>query len=488
MTADPWMRLPTLNDENYRRWSSSVRAYLRAKRLWPIVSGELKLQHAKDTDEWWVENGAASSILIASVDDTQLEHIADFEFASEQWETLYKIHELPQKPSVLAILQYFFTFDAGSMTVDEAAAELNKVQAEIRRYFPKDTPSDLAKAIVLMNAVDPSYDGVNTAILNENDVTYEMCVNRLRGCEMARNQGGSESDKTSHTDQQEKSNAKPTRGQEARVNEPSGRSSPSGSRINPLANPFHPTVATKESSDGRTESMEDARDEGTEKDSSENKTTAFDRFKIPSRQSPDIKGFAFQFPIRTQEGTGSSERKPRSLDRVSQDDASTQVEATRRSIRRKNVDRSQSSNRTTTNNSTANSHSNSHSNNNSTSTSTLKFRKGREPCTLCGKRSHDPEDCWHKEKGGARQSSAKKNNNNNNGKGAAAKGSGGSTTSRKNGHRGSGEEAGEASDGSIDTVSWRQGWLKQREKKNEDDDEKNAEPVSRPGEPELISW
>lgn len=344
------IQLPILDGRNYRRWSSAVRAYLQTQRLWSIVSAESKLDGASSQEDRCVKNAMVVSILIATVDDVQLQHIVDYELASDQWDALYRIHELPNTPPVLVLLNKFYAFEVGDMTVDDAAAELNRIQAEIRRYHPKETPSDLTKAAALLNGLSASYTDVATGLINEKSVSFDSCVARLRAEETAQKWKSSVALTGQFPQISSIRPLPPLKGPPTSDDGTSASKSVSGSKINPLASTFVPRASPHDVSVQHTLRPATGLDGAMDQEGgAEPKIICLDdELRAPTPQAVPRVILGKKKPSSNGHSVASTNGTP---------------------IKK----------------------------NKGVSTIT-DHRKGREPCNLCGKRSHELEDCWFRVK------------------------------------------------------------------------------------------
>ncbi len=140
-TIDSRVRLPKLNGDNYRQWSISLRAHLRALRLWYVVrpigdagssetparsiedhqadasraspatsvatnaSSPSSIPASKTPEDIDADDASAISILLGTVDDVQFQHIGDIESAREMWATLKRIHNAPSRHKLASLLR-----------------------------------------------------------------------------------------------------------------------------------------------------------------------------------------------------------------------------------------------------------------------------------------------------------------------------------------------------------------------------------------------
>ena len=198
---DVRLRLPRLGNNNYRQWSIAARIRLQAKELWPIVNGNrlppsinddddavgspIGLAATKEASQFEVDNAIASSILVNSVDATQFIHIANLVLVKDQWDALKKVHDSPSKHRLAGLYRQFHRFEAGTRSIDDAVAHLNSLQYDIRSIRPDEAPSDFVKAITLLDGLGSEYRVLNMVLSNDNNLTFEATVARLKEEEQA---------------------------------------------------------------------------------------------------------------------------------------------------------------------------------------------------------------------------------------------------------------------------------------------------------------
>ncbi len=184
-TDDHKVRLPILGNDNYAEWAHAMKNWLLAKKLWAIVSGTKKKPDdpkaaATDVEDWEASDAHAQSIIGGQLSRAQYQHIMSVSTAKEQWEKLARVHESPDKHRLASLLRQFYGFDAGTQSVDDAAATLTRIQCDIKNLRAEEAPTDYAKAIFLMRSLGEAYKTVNTILSSDDKLTFESCLTRLK--------------------------------------------------------------------------------------------------------------------------------------------------------------------------------------------------------------------------------------------------------------------------------------------------------------------
>ena len=187
--------LPKLTVDNYKLWSVNTKTYLEGKSLWTIVSGarpraEATLRNGEEElaalpfETWDRDDARARSIILSTMSTTQAGHIMELTTARAQWDALKQIHQSSGTQRLTTLLKHFYTCRMEpSESIDELATRLGNLQSELKMISKNDAPSDCAKVVILLNALDNEYNQVKMFLEDSDDLTMERAIGKLKDVE-----------------------------------------------------------------------------------------------------------------------------------------------------------------------------------------------------------------------------------------------------------------------------------------------------------------
>ena len=194
-TESSQRHLPKLTVDNYKLWSVNTKTYLEGKSLWTIVSGarpraEAMLRNGEEEvaalpfETWDRDDARARSIILSTMSTTQAGHIMELTTARAQWDALKQIHQSSGTQRLTTLLKHFYTCRMEpSESIDELATRLGNLQSELKMISKNDAPSDCAKVVILLNALDNEYNQVKMFLEDSDDLTMERAIGKLKDVE-----------------------------------------------------------------------------------------------------------------------------------------------------------------------------------------------------------------------------------------------------------------------------------------------------------------
>ena len=150
-----------LNDENYDAWEFEMKAELKKKGVWAIVSGEevapLGSAHHKTVKAWLAKRDVAAGEIITRLDTGQFAHVRGFEDdPAEMWNWLYRFHMASGLGSLIALWGKFSRIrKAEGVTIRAHIANIRTLADQLKRLG--DGPSDALTIAVIFGSLPPSY-------------------------------------------------------------------------------------------------------------------------------------------------------------------------------------------------------------------------------------------------------------------------------------------------------------------------------------------
>lgn len=236
------VKLPKLEEGQYRYWAEVVQAALEGKGVWDIVDGTRPIPGAIDlttmngpiskmgdtkvtvkvegegsatviadpgvqtgssevdpsraagkgkamgTEEeaelkiWKKDNGTARSMILSALPKEQVKHVLGVILVRAAWNKLKEVNGATSRHRLNTLLQQFYSYERSAKdTVSQTGSALSALQTDIYEISPAQTPTDLAKAMVLIGPVDqvvfksPIYQLLHQSV----NLDYKMAIGLL---------------------------------------------------------------------------------------------------------------------------------------------------------------------------------------------------------------------------------------------------------------------------------------------------------------------
>lgn len=207
-TAAPYFKVntygvPKLSNSNYRLWAGIMERHLKASGLWTIVSGtwqrpesailakdasgEAIVEHAankKAIEEWERADATAGVALIKTMSPQQNALIYNEETARGIWDAMQRIHAPRTLSRFVHLMEQFWRFKIGKMSISQAVAHLYTLRLEISLIRPGEEPNDIGMIAVLLDAVGPEFEVVKEILLTDPNLNLNLVISSLRVDEM----------------------------------------------------------------------------------------------------------------------------------------------------------------------------------------------------------------------------------------------------------------------------------------------------------------
>ena len=200
--SDPFLiKLTKLNDSNYRYWKLQVTLSLQAKKLWPVVSGELlRPENAGEEQIAWDEKDLeARALLVPTLEQRQTYHIDNCQTSKEMFDKLKSIHSDSSTLNKQRTLASFLNFQLKEgQTLVQGYAEVEELVRSLADMGVNiDEATSVTKIVSalpddLYKAWKKSWDSVP-----EDKQTMTMLLSRLKKEDLEQKMADSQSNEKS---------------------------------------------------------------------------------------------------------------------------------------------------------------------------------------------------------------------------------------------------------------------------------------------------
>ena len=186
--SEDGINIPKLTRDNYRLWSKIMELYLKSRRLWKVVSGDVPKPPAsqpKHQEGWKVDNASAMAYILSNIETRQVDFVINCDTAKEQWDVLKTIHKPVGRSRLIPLSKRLYSYQVrlGS-TIGQAAAEIRKLAWTIGEIESSMKPSDFTLALVLMSAVKGGrYEFAKSQLGEIEDLTFIDVLVKFKGVE-----------------------------------------------------------------------------------------------------------------------------------------------------------------------------------------------------------------------------------------------------------------------------------------------------------------
>lgn len=148
---------------------SSFESVLRAQGLLVVVNGTIVMPtDAEEKEKWLMKDGKASSILIASLNEGQANHLLSCETSKQMYEKIESLHKVKSEVRLMNLYEEYFS---RKMNYDESVAEYvpkcSMLAAEIEDQGEK--LSDNIKMVRIVSSLTPKFKNFRTVWYNVNE-------------------------------------------------------------------------------------------------------------------------------------------------------------------------------------------------------------------------------------------------------------------------------------------------------------------------------
>jgi hypothetical protein len=176
-------RCPKLTDDNWKPWSTLVRAHLESKDLLSTITDVHDASPKPDPKR----DATARTIIMMYAGMERMGYILNLGTAYEQWETLRKIHEPAGQHRLATLLQSFYGYQLKPKpTVDRTASDLTGIQSDIRLIDSTQAPTEQAKLAMLLllyRRLNAAYEPVILHLQSSKLLDFADAIGQLKEAE-----------------------------------------------------------------------------------------------------------------------------------------------------------------------------------------------------------------------------------------------------------------------------------------------------------------
>ena len=134
---------------------------------------------------WIILNQWIAILLADDVEDSQQGHIAHLIRSQDIWDELRRIHDVSGKGRLAIMLQRFYGYiKSADESIDKISSTLKQLSDEIFDLAPDARPSEISRAVVIMNACEGEEYTMAKYTLGQADVLISaLAVEQLRSVE-----------------------------------------------------------------------------------------------------------------------------------------------------------------------------------------------------------------------------------------------------------------------------------------------------------------
>ena len=173
------------NGDKFHIWKLRMKMLLMKEGLWEIV--EKKNSQIENVDKKRDEK--ALSMIVLSLDDSQITHVENASTAHEAWETMLKIYERKSLTNVIFLKKQFYTMkmkegDSITTHINNIITMANRLKAVGQEL----TDQDIVTSLLI--SLPKSFDALTDALemLNEDELTLEFVKGKLLNREQKQNE------------------------------------------------------------------------------------------------------------------------------------------------------------------------------------------------------------------------------------------------------------------------------------------------------------
>lgn len=176
-------RIPPLSGaDNYIPWRTQLSDILFDQGLWKYVSGEAPSPKRGDTAEWDQADRRALTAIRLRINNDMLLHVISATTSKQAWDALANVFASQGGVARITTRRQLFSYRMEETDdLDLAIRQIKRLWVEFNLIKGENTSalSDNDLAMCILSALPPSWDGLVTSVVINDDLTSSDIISRI---------------------------------------------------------------------------------------------------------------------------------------------------------------------------------------------------------------------------------------------------------------------------------------------------------------------